>query len=255
MIEFLEYKAVIVGVVFAGLFLLERVFRKALPPRNPARLWRNGALWLIVVFASPLIVVPIAGLGANQFLWARPAWMSSGLAASLILIVDIIILDIWTYWLHRSYHKIPVLWRFHEVHHRDEFLDTTSAVRFHLGEVVISSSLRLVIIAFIAAPVSSVLFFEILLLASALFHHSNISLPEAIERRLALFVVTPSIHWVHHHAVRADTDSNYASFLSCWDDVFASRSQTKRSKGMKIGVEGLEDESIFRLMFMPFRKS
>jgi sterol desaturase/sphingolipid hydroxylase (fatty acid hydroxylase superfamily) len=65
--------------------------------------------------------------------------------------------------------------------------------------------------------------------------------------------VTPSIHWVHHHALRRDTDSNYATVLSIWDKLFASRSPTKRSPDLEIGVEGESEEPFLSLVSKPFR--
>ena len=75
-------------------------------------------------------------------------------------------------------------------------------------------------------------------------HHSNLKLPWAIERALSRVMVTPSIHWVHHHAFRTDTDSNYATILSLWDPLFRSRSATSRTALMRIGVEDLSDKNL-----------
>lgn len=245
-------KLMIAGSVFLVLFAAERLHRAATPPASRTRLVKNAVLWGLVLLLSPLIVAPLVGLGANEILWQRPE-ASLMSAAVVLLVVDLILLDIWTYWLHRAYHKIPFLWRFHEVHHRDEFLDTTSAVRFHIGEVAISALLRLIPIALLAIPITHILLFETLLLCSALFHHSNVKLPASLEKRLSLFIVTPSIHWVHHHAVRKDTDSNYASILSVWDRLFKTRSNTERSVDMKIGTEDKSDVGAFELIALPFR--
>src|SRR6185503_17911280 len=118
-------------------------------------------------------------------------WWSgaAGLAADLLL------LDLLIYWWHRANHVVPLLWRFHAVHHYDRFLDTTSAVRFHAGEVLLSAAARAVIIVLLAFPLRSVLAFEALVLLAALFPHANLRLPEPLERTLSRLVVTPSIHW------------------------------------------------------------
>lgn len=248
------WKGVVAGVVFATLFVGERIFRADARAVTSSRLVKNLTLWTLVVLASPFIVAPLTGLGANQLVWTRPGWASAGagVIAIIFLVVDIIVLDIWTYWLHRAYHHIPFLWRFHQVHHRDAFLDTTSAFRFHLGEVLISAVLRLLVIALFAIPLVHVIIFETLLLCSAVFHHSNLRLPPSLEQAMSKIIVTPSIHWVHHHAQRAHTDSNYAAILSCWDDVFKSRADFRRKPGMKIGVEGLEEKGLLALLLMPF---
>ncbi len=251
MSDLLVAKSVFLVCIFLSLFAAERIIRAAPPHKSPARLLRNFGLWLIVALASPLIVAPITAFGVNHLIWERSPALSVGMIGVVVLIIDLIVLDLWTYWLHRAYHRVPLMWRLHEVHHRDEFLDTTSAVRFHLGEVVLSALLRLIPITLLAPPLATVIIFETVLLASALFHHSNVKLPTRVERVLSYFIVTPSIHWVHHHAVRADTDSNYASFLSVWDPLFASRSATQRTPDMKIGAEGVEDISFFGLLLSP----
>ena len=85
-----------------------------------------------------------------------------------------------------------------------------------------------------------------------MFHHSNLRLPPRFERALSFLIVTPSIHWVHHHAIRRDTDSNYASLLSVWDRLFGSRSATVRTPEMPIGTQGLKDRGIAGLLARPF---
>ena len=251
----LASKTFIVGAWFVVFFIAERLLRAAPPPESRARLLRNGGMWLLVMLASPLIVVKITQWGANHLIWTRPDFLNTGLAGAAALIVSLVLLDLWTYWLHRAYHRAPAMWRLHEVHHRDEFLDTTSAVRFHLGEVILSALLRLIPITLLALPLSTVIIFEVLVLCAAVFHHSNLRIPSFIERPLSRVIVTPSIHWVHHHALKADTDSNYATILSLWDPLFGSRSPANRAPDMKIGVEGVEDKGFFRLMLMPFGKA
>ena len=99
---------------------------------------------------------------------------------------------------------------------------------FPFGEVILSAVARAGVIAVFAIPLSSVLTFEALLLVATGFHHSDLRLPPGLERALSWIVVTPSIHWVHHHRIRSDTDSNYSTILSLWDRLFASRSATRR---------------------------
>jgi len=101
-------------------------------------------------------------------------------------------------------------------------------------------------------PIANVLIFETLLLIATIFHHSNMRLPSKLETALSRVIVTPSIHWVHHHAARVDTDYNYATILSLWDPLFQSRSGRRRSADMRIGVEARSDEDLARLVVRPF---
>lgn len=236
--------------VFAFLFALERA--RASSPATPdmRRLLKNGVLWGLLLIISPLIVLPLTAFAAGHPLWSRPAeWPPLAMLA-----VDIVLLDLWSYWLHRAYHEVPLMRRFHRIHHLDERLDTTSAVRFHPGEVALSALLRMIPITMLAIPFTDVVLFETLLLAESLFHHSNVRLPAVFERALSLIIVTPSIHWVHHHAISADTNSNYAAVLSLWDRVFKTRSPNARTPEMKIGVENAKDAPVLTLLLAPLHR-
>ncbi len=241
-------KALVVLGVLALLMILERIFPMVELRKQITRLTRNFSLAALNILISPFIVVPLTFTAAT-FSWH---WRGAGMHS---LVVDILVLDCWIYFWHRLNHAVPLLWRFHEVHHLDENLDASSALRFHFGEVILSSVVRAVVIIALDVPLTSVVVFETIVSVAALFHHSNIKLPAALERALALLIVTPSIHFVHHHALRRDTDSNYATVLSLWDYLFGSRSATARHAGLKIGVEGSKDESIFRLIFRPFYRT
>ncbi len=248
--DFLTSKSTIVLTAFIVLFIAERLFPMVAWVGGIGRLAKNGALAVFNFVASPLIVVPLATLASSHALEWRPAYWA-GLPG---LALDILILDFWIYWWHRINHRLPFLWRFHEVHHLDEMLDTTSALRFHFGEVLLSSLVRAGVIFTLAVPLRSVVAFEALILVSALFHHSNIKLPGRFEKALQFFIVTPSVHWVHHHAKQRDTDSNYATVLSVWDRLFSSRSTFVRNPGMKIGVEHRAEKNLLGLLLKPFQR-
>jgi sterol desaturase/sphingolipid hydroxylase (fatty acid hydroxylase superfamily) len=243
-------KGVIGIVVLAVVMVAERLYPAVRLRADVKRLGRNFGLAALNLVMSPLIVIPISALAAHWAIAWRPMWWSGAMGLAL----DLLLLDCWIYVWHRLNHILPLLWRFHEVHHLDEHLDGSSALRFHFGEVLLSALARAVVIFALAIPLSSVVVFEGLLLAFTIFHHSNLRLPNAIERALSIVIVTPSLHWVHHHAKRSDTDSNYATLLSFWDLLFSSRSATKRFHAMKMGVEGISDVPLLRLIVRPFRR-
>ena len=237
-------------LAFLGVFLIGGVLLPfAKPQARPIRrIAKNLSLVGINALVSPLLVIPVTVFAAQWALTWRPDWWQGGLGLTL----DFVLLDVWLYVWHRANHVFPVLWRFHEVHHLDETLDASTALRFHFGEVIASSLLRAVVIFLLGVPLASVLLFEIVVAMAAIFHHSNLRLPATLERALAWVIVTPSIHWVHHHAKRADTDSNYATVLSVWDRVFGSRSATVRTVAMQMGVEAGRDLGFVGLVARPF---
>jgi sterol desaturase/sphingolipid hydroxylase (fatty acid hydroxylase superfamily) len=143
MSDLLAYKGALVAVWLVGLFLAERFWPAAPLPvpvaRAPlARLVRNLALAAINFLLSPLVILPLTALAAGHALAWRPVWWQGwpGLA------LDLLLLDFLIYWWHRANHQWHFLWRFHLVHHLDRTLDSTSALRFHFGEVLISAAAR-----------------------------------------------------------------------------------------------------------------
>ena len=264
--QLLAWKGVAVGLWLVLFFLLERALPKAPLPAAVSgaaeagadpwtsgwrRVARNLGLWLLNVGLSPLVVIPVSVWAAA----AGPAWRPEWLTGGWSLLLDLLLLDLLIYWWHRFNHVVPFLWRFHEVHHLDAFLDSTTALRFHFGEVLLSAAARALFILAFDIPLVSILVFAALVLIAAIFHHSNLALPEGLERALARVVITPGIHWIHHHAVRRDTDSNYGTILSIWDPLFGSRSPNPRRLDMPIGVERLPEKGFLALLARPFRVS
>lgn len=254
--ELVAYKSLAIGIWILLFFVGERLLPAARVGLQRLAAWarvaRNGGLFALNAGLSILFVVPVsAWAAANAFGWRAdwaPWW--SGWPG---LFLDLLLLDFLIYWWHRANHALPFLWRFHEVHHLDATLDSTSAVRFHFGEVILSALARAGFIIAFGIPLVSVLVFETQVLLAAIFQHSNLKLPAALERALSKVIITPSIHWVHHHAVRRDTDSNYGTLFSFWDSLFASRSKTDRWAEMPIGVEREPEKPFLTLLVRPFR--
>ena len=246
----IHYKAIIVITSFLIIFLFEYVYSKEKTHAKIKRLLKNLTFWPINIALSLLINLPITYYASTVNLWIRPSYLQNTLG----LILDILLLDLILFWWHRTIHQSQLLWRFHAVHHLDEYLDSSSAIRFHFGEIALASFARGIVVIAFAIPFTSILIFETLVLIFTLFHHSNMKLPAKFEKYLSYFIVTPSIHWVHHHALRADTDSNYGTIFSFWDRLYHTKSQTSRFSGMKIGVEGQKDIAFKKLFFLPFKK-
>lgn len=249
------WKMLAPGLFLPLLFLAERRWPASIEARrltaSRPRLGRNLALAAVNGLLSSTWTLPISAWASLHALDWRPADWHGGWAVGL----DLVALDLWLYAWHRANHEVGFLWRFHVVHHLDTSLDTSSAIRFHFGEVMLSALARAAFILLFDLPLTSVLVFESLVLLAAAFHHSNLRLPAGFEAMLARFIVTPSIHWVHHHAVRLDTDANYATVLSMWDRCFGTRSLTPRHPSMPIGVEGQAEVSLSQLLRLPFRRT
>lgn len=240
-----------------SLFLLEerRPFKPWVDPRWK-RLGRNLLLSVINSFALEIL---LSAFIVTYFSFIQDKrigllnWL--GIRGAPGILLTILFMDLITYLWHRAYHEVPVMWRLHRVHHSDRDLDVTSANRFHLLEILLSTAYRLAWLVLWGPTREAVLVFETLMLASNQIQHSNIRLPGRLDDILRPAFVTPDMHRVHHSQVKAHTNSNYSAIFSFWDRLF----QTYRFEG--IGQESIriglaeypkaEDVTLGRVLLMP----
>lgn len=176
-------------------------------------------------------------------------------------LLAIILLDYTLYLWHVSTHKVPFLWRFHLVHHVDLDLDSSTAYRFHFGEIIISVLWRTMQIVIIGASPQAVKFWQILLFPAVLFHHSNLKLPDDWDEKLSQVIITPKLHGIHHSTIQAETDSNWSSILSVWDQLHGTLKTDVNQSEITIGVhafqnpQDIELEQLIKLPFIEQRPS
>lgn len=177
-----------------------------------------------------------------------------GLPPALRLLAEIAVLDLLTYALHRSYHVVPLLWRFHVVHHTDQDLDVSSASRFHPGEILVSSLAKLAVVAVVGVSPVGLIAFETVMLACAQFQHSNVRMPAGVERVLWLTVVPPEMHRLHHTPKLRDTNSNYGTILTLWDRLLGTLNARSRQSAEEFGAGPLPKATwLHHLLLLPFR--
>ena len=249
----------IVCAVFAALFWFERKrpLRRSVEPklRRDARNLTVAALGAVsLAVAETPLVAPVAAL-VDRRRWGLlqrvrlPLWIEV-VAAALLL-------DYTLYVWHVLVHKVPWLWRFHVVHHVDLDLDATTAIRFHFGELMQSAPYRAAQVMLIGATPLSLSVWQTALLASILFHHSNVWLPPELERRLNRFIVTPRMHGIHHSTVRDETDSNWSSGLTVWDRLHGTLKLDRPQDEITIGVpayQNPEHVTLPKILAMPFEE-
>lgn len=173
------------------------------------------------------------------------------------VIVAVLVLD-YTLWIwHRANHRVPFLWRFHLAHHVDLDLDASTAFRFHFAELALSIPVRVAQIAIVGASPFAVGVWQAILFVSILFHHSNVRLPPRFERVLALLVVTPRMHAIHHSAREDETNSNWSSLLSVWDFLHRTFRLDVPDERIVIGIPAYRDPrevTIGKFLTLPFRR-
>ncbi len=250
--------------IFLGILIAMAIWEVAAPRRRieiPRVIrWTNN-LGVVVIdtilvrLTFPIVAVGLALLAEDRG-WGlfnmieAPGWLA--------IIASIVILDFAIYLQHVLFHAVPALWRLHRMHHADQAIDVTTGLRFHPIEIVLSMVIKLAVVAALGAPAVAVLIFEVLLNATAMFNHSNIRLPERVDRVLRLFVVTPDMHRVHHSVIQKETDSNYGFNLPWWDRLLGTyiAQPSKGHEGMTIGFEQfrrVREQWLDKMLTQPFR--
>jgi sterol desaturase/sphingolipid hydroxylase (fatty acid hydroxylase superfamily) len=176
-----------------------------------------------------------------------PAWAEVAAAA--------VLMDYTLYVWHVLVHRVPFLWRFHLVHHVDLDLSASTALRFHFAELALSVPWRAAQVLLIGVSPRALSVWQTALLVSILFHHSNVRLPAALERRLVRLIVTPRMHGIHHSVVPQETDSNWSSGLTVWDWLHGTLRLDVPRAAVTIGVpayRAADEVTLGRLLAMPF---
>lgn len=205
-----------------------------------AQRWRHAGRNLTVALVNTAILAVIFGTAlATVADWVARERL--GLLQRLNLndpgrlLLALVLLDAWSYLWHRANHFVPFLWRFHRMHHSDPAMDVTTATRFHLGEHLGASVLRLALIPLLGLELAHLLVYDTLLVAVTMFHHADISLGR-VDRWLRWLIVTPDMHKVHHSDWRPETDSNYATVLSVWDRLAGTFRMRADLKSLRFGL-------------------
>lgn len=178
-----------------------------------------------------------------------------GLPRTVRVIAGFLLLDYTLFLWHWLNHRSAVLWRFHVVHHIDLDLDASTGIRFHFGELALSTGLRAAQILLLGIDRDVLDWWSRVLFASVLFHHSNLALDERVDRALSTIVVTPRLHGIHHSTRDEDTNTNFSSLISWWDRWHRLFSAEVPQETITIGVAGFSNGAqvtLERALALPF---
>jgi sterol desaturase/sphingolipid hydroxylase (fatty acid hydroxylase superfamily) len=248
--------------VLAVMMLWENRKPNRLSPVSTGKRWFSnfsmvllGAIVARLIIPTGLAAIAIYSQNNHLGLWNH-------LSASLWLSVPISVLlfDCLIYWQHRLFHRVPMFWRIHRVHHADPHLDASTGLRFHPLEIALSLIVKITAVLLLGAPVLAILIFEVVLNATSIFNHSNIKLPVKLDKLLKTVIVTQSMHRIHHSQVVHETDSNFGFNLSIWDRLFGSyiEEAANGDEGIKLGLKEYSspqtNTSLKALLLMPFKQ-
>ena len=179
-------------------------------------------------------------------------WISIPFAAKVVL--GVFLIDLADYWFHRFDHKIPLLWRFHRVHHSDTEMDASTAIRTFPTEFIYFLAGELLVCVIFGLDVISMNIFLLILLPVLFIQHTNLKYPLVLDKAFGWILMMPNYHKVHHDQDQRYTDSNYGTLFIIWDRLFGTFS-SKPVEQINFGLkefEGSRKQSFQYLMRSPF---
>ncbi|NJB86340.1 sterol desaturase/sphingolipid hydroxylase (fatty acid hydroxylase superfamily) [Lewinella marina] len=224
--------------------------------------WRHAGINLFFTLTTVVVNFLLAFILVRGSQWAVAEqfgllqWLN--LPAWAMVVAGLPLLDLLGAYLpHWVQHRVPVLWKFHLIHHTDQNVDTTTANRHHPGESVVRFAFTTLGVVVLGAPIWLVFLYQSLSVIGSQFTHANITLPRPVDRVMRYIFVTPDMHRVHHHYVLPYTDSNYSNIFSFWDRLFGTYLELDH-RDIRYGVDThMEEEhhqSIRRMLGIPFER-
>lgn len=262
--------------VFLGVFTCMAVLEALMPARHPLLSrkdrWPGNLSMVIIGALVSRSLLPTTLVGVSM--WAQREGVGlfnaikmdvvespgSGPEHIAVIALCILLLDMVIYWQHRFFHTIPILWRFHKMHHADSHVDTTTGLRFHPVEIAISLAIKAAAVVLFGIPAVAIVIFEVALNGFALFNHANIRLPQKWDEKLSWLLITQRVHRIHHSQDKAESNSNFGFSVSCWDRLFnsftprAHYSDETLPVGQKDVPARKENAGVLALLLQPFNE-
>jgi lathosterol oxidase len=202
---------------------LERLFAKH--PEQPT--FRKGWRVDLTYFFLNTLLIQLTTLLTMKpamifFDWARYATIVETVS-SLSLVIQIpavlLVADFTQYWVHRAFHSVPFLWRFHAIHHSAEAMDWLAGSRLHLVDAVMTRGLTYVPIYVLGFSDLAMYAYVVVVVVQATFIHANVRWEF---RPVRWLVATPAFHHWHHAAEPQAIDKNFSVHSPLWDWLFGT---------------------------------
>ena len=228
------------GIVLAAVFGLQFFLEHVFPQKKDLNNWKNerfniavGLLNIVLTLLPAFVMVKWLGIISDKQ-WGLLHLIH--LSPLVEIIITIVLLDLWMYAWHQLNHIVPFLWQFHAFHHKDEKMNSTTALRFHIAELLFSYPGKALVCLLAGIHFTPLIIYECLFSASVIIHHSNIRITEKLDAVYRLLFVSPIMHRIHHSTKRQERDSNYGALFSCWDRIFNSW-KTKAGAHLCFGID------------------
>jgi sterol desaturase/sphingolipid hydroxylase (fatty acid hydroxylase superfamily) len=236
--------AVPIPIYYLALAWLERVFpwhRSWLHSRGDLRtdvglLLTNTAMLALL---TPLVLIAATWAGAALADRIGTGLWPTGWPILAQLALGLVVAELVEYSVHRAFHEVPGLWRFHATHHSAPRLYWLNAVRFHPIDLFLVGACKMIPLAVLGAGIEVFGLVNLFSAVHGAYQHAN--LPVRIGPLNWIFSMTELHRW-HHSRHMDEANHNYGGNLAVWDVVFGTRWLPKdREPPEAIGMEDLPD--------------
>lgn len=179
---------------------------------------------LIMIASGLATLIPISSFSAAY--WARETdiglFNAFGLTGVLAFIISVGFLSFWYFLVHLASHKIPLLWRFHKVHHSDYDLDVTTTFRVHPLIYLMTILMNVLVVIVLGLQPEAIIAHAMIVLLIDMWHHTSLQSPAFIESILCPYIITPKLHHLHHSDHFRETETNFGHDFALWDRIFGT---------------------------------
>lgn len=213
----------------------------------------NLTLTAAIILIGSLL--PLARMTASAFGEHLGLGLANQIAMPWIAMLGLMLLldSFAAYWVHRMMHAAPLLWRVHRVHHADTLVDISTSLRNHPLELVVTVPTSCCVVLLIGSPVSVVAAAQTIFVATTIWQHADIRLPERLDRALAHLIITPRLHRLHHSRQREVHDSNFGDSLTIWDAIFGTLNLSRGRQPVGLAGQRAEPDHLLAQMLSPLQ--
>jgi sterol desaturase/sphingolipid hydroxylase (fatty acid hydroxylase superfamily) len=244
------------GVLIACLIFipLERLLAMHPLQRILRRGWWNDVIYLFVngwLIKLGILIILAAAMVVSASLIPPPVRAAVAGQPFWLQIVEIILIaDLGFYFAHRMFHAIPLLWRFHQIHHSIEELDWLAAARVHPVDQIATKGISLLPVFALGFSEAAIALFALLYQWQSILLHSNISIGFGPLRWL---IASPDFHHWHHSKEDAARNRNFAGQLSLLDVLFGTAHMPRGQVPSQYGIDEPLPSTYVTQLLHPFK--
>ncbi len=231
----------VLRILFTGfLFIpLERLFAQRGEQHIFRTEWREDLFYFLVSSLMVQVLTFLTFGPASSILLIAPmtglrAWVG-GLPLVVQFVAIMFLTDFVQYWVHRTFHRIPWLWKFHAVHHSAQAMDWMAGARMHFLEILALRSTTVIPMFVLGFNPNAVNAYIFVVYLCSTFVHANLNWRFPVIEKL---LVTPRFHHWHHGLEKEAVDVNFAIHFPLYDKLFGTYFLPEEKWPAGYGIEG-----------------